>query len=111
MTAGEVEPTRVSILDEPFSIRSAAPAEYTRDVARHVDSVLRDLRKSAPMEPFPTAVLGAMEITDDLFRTRERLATTARDAAIRLERLADRIEAELATEETEHSTGEEGVKE
>lgn len=104
----EREPTRVTILDEPFSIRSAAPAEYTREVARHVDSILRELRGAAPMEPFPTAVLGAMEITDDLFRTRERLATTARDVANRIGGLSDRVEAALGETEAEHSSGEEG---
>lgn len=106
--SGDGEATRVTILDEPFSIRSAAPAEYTREVARHVDSVLRELRKAAPMEPFPTAVLGAMEITDDLFRTRERLTTTERDVANRIGRLSDRIETVLGRSEMEHSSGEEG---
>jgi len=66
---------KVTVLDEPFRIRSEADEEYTRRVAAHVDSALRELRRAAPtLEPFQTAVLGAMEISDELFRAREELA-------------------------------------
>ena len=40
--------TRVTILDEPFAIRSEADPEYTRQVAGHVDSSLREIRQKAP---------------------------------------------------------------
>ena len=84
--------TRVTILDEPFAIRSEADAEYTRRVAGHVDRSLRELRAKAPsMEPFQAAVLGAMEITDELFRLRERVAELEGDVASRVAGLADAI--------------------
>ncbi|HEY7369914.1 MAG TPA: cell division protein ZapA [Thermoanaerobaculia bacterium] len=84
--------TRVTILDEPFAIRSEADAEYTRRVAGHVDRSLREFRDKAPsMEPFQAAVLGAMEITDELFRLRERLATLEGEVAARIAELAAAI--------------------
>lgn len=84
--------TRVTILDEPFAIRSEADAAYTRRVAGHVDSSLRELRGKAPsMEPFQVAVLGAMEITDELFRVRERQAELEGEIAVRIARLAETI--------------------
>lgn len=84
--------TRVTILDEPFAIRSEADEEYTRRVAGHVDRSLRELRSKAPsMEPFQAAVLGAMEITDELFRLRERVAELEGDIAARVAGLADAI--------------------
>ena len=84
--------TRVTILDEPFAIRSEADADYTRRVAGHVDRSLRELRAKAPsMEPFQAAVLGAMEITDELFRLRERVAELEGDVASRVAGLADAI--------------------
>jgi cell division protein ZapA len=84
--------TRVTILDEPFAIRSEADAEYTRRVAGHVDRSLRELRDKAPsMEPFQAAVLGAMEITDELFRLRERVAELEGDIAARVAGLADAV--------------------
>ena len=87
---------KVTVLDEPFRIASEAEPEYTREVAAHVDRTLRALRDSAPtLEPFPTAVLGAMEITDDLLRGRaEREALTA-DLCSRIERLEALIDGAL----------------
>ena len=82
--------TRVTILDEPFAIRSEADADYTRRVASHVDRSLRELREKVPsMEPFQAAVLGAMEITDELFRLRERQAELEGEIADWIARLAE----------------------
>jgi cell division protein ZapA len=84
--------TRVTILDEPFAIRSEAEADYTRRVAGHVDRSLRALREKAPsMEPFQAAVLGAMEITDELFRLRQQQAELEGEIAARIARLAETI--------------------
>lgn len=92
MSDSSTRTTRVTILDEPFAIRSEADAEYTRRVAGHVDRSLRELRAKAPsMEPFQAAVLGAMEITDELFRLRERVAELEGDVASRVAGLADAI--------------------
>lgn len=92
MTAEPADATRVTILDEPFAIRSEADPEYTRRVAGHVDRALRELRDKAPsMEPFQAAVLGAMQITDELFRLRERLAELEGEFAARVTDLADAI--------------------
>lgn len=88
--------TRVTVLDEPFGIRSEADAEYTREVAAHVDGRLRTMRKASPgLEPFPLAVLGAMEITDDLFRSRKATGTAMQDAVYRIERMVGRIDRAL----------------
>lgn len=100
--AGAPKPgtTRVSVLDEPFGIRSEADPEYTREVAAHVDGRLRALRTASPgLEPFPLAVLGAMEITDDLFRSREAVGTAMQDAVYRVERMVGRIDRALDASE------------
>jgi cell division protein ZapA len=98
--------TRVTILDEPFAIRSEAEEEYTRQVAGYVDRSLRELRAKTPsMEPFQTAVLGAMEVTDQLFRLRERQADLEGEFAARMARLADTIGETLKrTEDSRVST-------
>ncbi|MFN2383925.1 MAG: cell division protein ZapA [Gemmatimonadota bacterium] len=91
--------TRVTVLDEPFGIQSAAEPEYTRRVASHVDGTLRALRQAVPtMEPFPTAVLGAMEITDALFRAREAAGLATEDLVARIERLTLAVDAVLSPE-------------
>ena len=84
--------TRVTILDEQFAIRSEADPEYTRQVAGHVDGSLREIRQKVPsMEPFQAAVLGAMEITDELFRARGRQADLEGEVAERIAKLADAV--------------------
>lgn len=104
--------TRVTVLDEAFAIRSTAPPEYTRRVAAHVDATLRSLRKSSPsLEPFTHAVLGAMEITDELFRAREEFGTAAEEAVQWIDGLSrsiDRaLERSVPTEDEEVGTREE----
>lgn len=90
--------TRVTVLDEPFGIRSAAPVEYTRAVAGHVDRTLRSMRQATPaLEAFPIAVLGAMEITDQLFRARETADLEMAAAAGRIEDLSRRVDRAIET--------------
>ena len=100
--------TRVTILDEPFAIRSEADAEYTRTVAGHVDGSLREIRQKAPsMEPFQAAVLGAMEITDELFRARVRHSELEGEIAERIAKLADAV-AEVLKKTAASSTTKKG---
>jgi cell division protein ZapA (FtsZ GTPase activity inhibitor) len=101
-----MEAVRVTVLGEPFAIHSEAAPEYTRRVAAHVDSTLRALRHGAgAMEPFPTAVLGAMEITNDLFQTRSDRAALMEEAVARIHRNVEAIDATL-NEETSHTEDE-----
>lgn len=96
------ETIQVSVLDEPFRIQSEADEEYTREVASHVDEALREIRKAAPtLEPFQMAVLGAMGISDELFRARQQLdhVNDAQDRIARMTELVDGClerQAELA---------------
>lgn len=90
---------KVTVLDEQFRIRSEADEDYTRRVASHVDAALRELRRATPtLEPFQTAVLGAMEITDELFRAREALTGISGDLVERIRRVEDAIDACLENE-------------
>lgn len=87
---------RVSVLDESFTIQSEATSEYTERVAAHVDQTLRSLRSAASgLEPFPIAVLGAMEITDSLFRSESAHVEQSQALIDRVESLSAEIEAAL----------------
>jgi cell division protein ZapA (FtsZ GTPase activity inhibitor) len=88
---------KVTVLDEPFRLRSAADPEYTRDVAAHVDRTLRQLRGSAPtLEPFQAAVLGAMEITDQLLVARRTGAEGLAGAVARVREMEAEVDQALA---------------
>jgi cell division protein ZapA len=87
---------QVSILDETYSVRSEADSEHTLRVAGHVDSVLRSLRRSLPqMDLYRIAILGAMEITDELFRLKNGAEHERADLAMRLQRLTASVDQAL----------------
>ncbi len=96
MGEGDKATLRVDVLDEPFRIATVADPEYTRRVAAHVDRTFRALRASGrSLEPFPAAVLGAMEITDALFKAREGIETGLEEAIRKVDELSARIDTAL----------------
>jgi cell division protein ZapA len=82
----------VEIAGERHLLRSDAPAEYTHDVAAHVDATIRALGPDAALEPHRTAILAALVITDELFRAREELRALREEVERRAASLADRLE-------------------
>lgn len=87
---------QVRILDETYGVRSEADPEHTLRVAGHVDSVLRSLRRSLPqLDPYRVAILGAMEITDELVRLKNGAERERADLAARVERLTALVDQAL----------------
>jgi cell division protein ZapA (FtsZ GTPase activity inhibitor) len=82
----------VEIAGEKHVLRSDAPVEYTHSVAAHVDATIRSLGKVDALEPHRTAILAAMVITDELFRTREELRALREEVERRATLLAERLE-------------------
>ena len=81
---------RVSILGDEYVIRTEASAAHTRQVAEHVDRVIRQvLSAGAVVETHKAAILAALQITDELFRARgdaEDLAGSMRDLSAEVRR-------------------------
>ena len=72
----------VEIAGERHVLRSDASIEYTQSVAAHLDSTIRAL--GANLDPHRAAILAALTITDELFRTRTELVPTRRTEAAAL---------------------------
>jgi hypothetical protein len=66
----EPKSIKVTVLDEPFRLRSVADPEYTREVATHVDRTLRGLRASAPTLELRSRRAGAEALDEALDRVR-----------------------------------------
>jgi cell division protein ZapA len=83
----EIIPVKVSVAGEEVTIRSEQPAEHSRAVAYHVDEAIRRIQTASPMvDSGKAAILAALQIADELFRTRgdadrgaERLEQTMED--------------------------------
>lgn len=77
-SSGRRTSVRVSIVGEEYSIRSDETAEHTRAVAEYVDAAIRRVMKSgAVVETQRAAILAMLQITDELFKTRQSSAELA----------------------------------
>lgn len=75
---------RVSIVGDEYTLRSDAPEAHTRAVAEHVDRVIRQvLSTGSVVETHKAAILGALQIADELLRARaDADALSARTQAL-----------------------------
>jgi cell division protein ZapA len=91
--SGRVIP--VEIFGQRYPIRSTLDPEYVSRLAAYVDEKMRAAGESAPTgDPQRLAVLAALNVADELFRSRE--LTRARNGQVaeraeEMERLLDRV--------------------
>ncbi len=89
-------PVRVEIFGEEYTIRSETDEEHTRKCARHVDEAIREAHlQSHVSEPHKAAILAAMEITDELMRTRAERDELREGVEARIRTLREEVEAVL----------------
>jgi cell division protein ZapA (FtsZ GTPase activity inhibitor) len=86
VTAARVE---LSILGQKLTVRSEAPPDYLRKLARFVEERAVALQKSGLQEPMSALTLAAIEIADELHRAREEQSRDAGDVERRLDALVD----------------------
>ncbi len=66
---------KVEILGESYAIRTEAAPEHTRAVAEHLDRAIRQiLSGGSVIEANRAAILAALQITSELFETRDTAA-------------------------------------
>jgi cell division protein ZapA len=90
--SGPKNSVKVEIAGERHVLRSDAPVEYTHAVAAHVDGTIRALAAGSALETHRAAILAALVITDELFRTREELRSLREELERRASLLADLLE-------------------
>lgn len=97
MNGSEKNVVTVRIGGEEYAIRSPAPAEYTRELAAHIDSAIRGILAQGPMvQAHKAAILAALTVTDELFQTRAELDRVRQEVAARGARMAAEVERRLA---------------
>ncbi|MEX2583742.1 MAG: cell division protein ZapA [Gemmatimonadota bacterium] len=82
----------VEIAGERHVLKSGASPEYTQNVAAHLDETIRSLGLGNTLDPHRAAILAALTITDELFRTRAELAELRAELAHRSTRLAELLD-------------------
>ncbi len=87
MTHG-LHPVKVTVAGEEVTIRSEQSEEHSRAVAEHVDASIRRIQEASPLvDSGKAAILVALQIADELFRTR----ADAERGTERLEQSMDEI--------------------
>jgi len=87
---------RVTIFGEEYALRSEMGEAYTRACAEHVDDRVQAVHVTGHVaEPHKAAILAAMQITDELFETRNERTELARSVHARIQDLRSRVEKAL----------------
>jgi cell division protein ZapA (FtsZ GTPase activity inhibitor) len=97
--AAEKTVVTVVIAGDEYNIRAEATPEYTRECARYVDATITEITRSSRsvMDPHRAAILAALSLADQLFQTRRELEGVNADCTSEVDKLAEKIEAKLAS--------------
>jgi cell division protein ZapA (FtsZ GTPase activity inhibitor) len=80
------EPRRIelNLLGHTLTIRSEAPPDYLRRLAKYLEERVGQLKRSGVQDQMTALSLAALDITDELFRSREDKNRDADDVGARL---------------------------
>jgi cell division protein ZapA (FtsZ GTPase activity inhibitor) len=93
MSAGG-EPRRIELhlLGQTLTIRSEAPADYLRSLAKYLEDRVTTLKRSGVKDQMTAVALAALDITDELFRARDDKTRDEGDVGARLGALVALLE-------------------
>lgn len=90
----------VDIFGRRYKIESEHEPETIRALAKHVDRRMRQISKRAePGDVVGAAVMAALNIADDYYRTRRALERREKQIAERARRLAERLDRAVESDE------------
>ena len=88
------EPRRIelNLLGQTLTIRSEAPPDYLRRLAKYLEERVGQLKRSGVKDPLTALSLAALDIPDELFRSREDKTRDEGDVGARLGALVALLE-------------------
>jgi cell division protein ZapA (FtsZ GTPase activity inhibitor) len=86
MAAGRVE---LSLLGQTLTVRTEASPDYVRQLAAYLEDRVGELTRGGVKDPLAALTLAALDITDELFRTRQDKARQDGDVQTRLGALVE----------------------
>jgi cell division protein ZapA (FtsZ GTPase activity inhibitor) len=93
------EPARVelSILGQTLTVRTEAPAEYIRTLAKYLEDRVATMKRGGIRDANAALVLAALDIADELFRARDDVTRREGDVSARLGALVTLLEEVTST--------------
>ena len=72
---------KVNIYGTEYPIKGTTDVEYIKKVAQYVDSKMREVNKNISIDSsLKVSILAALNITDELFKEREKSTTAVSDS-------------------------------
>jgi cell division protein ZapA (FtsZ GTPase activity inhibitor) len=96
ISADESPPIGVTIFGDRYRIRTDRGDAHTRACARYVDDAIQRAHMTGVAEPHRAAILAALEITDELLRTRLEVERLTAAVETRVTEVAERLESMAA---------------
>lgn len=87
---------KIEIYDQTYNVNSGQDDEYLRDLARFVDTKMREVADATKIaDSLKVAVLTALNIADELFSARERQKQLEEPLRKRVEKCVGMVEKAL----------------
>ena len=74
----------LTFLGQSFALRTEAPPDYVRKLAKFVEERVAELKRTGVKDPLKALSLAALDITDELFKVRDEETRGAGDVGARL---------------------------
>src|SRR5207302_9804865 len=74
----------LTFLGQSLALRTAAPPDYVRKLAKFVEERVAELKRTGVKDPLKALSLAALDIADELFRERDEKGHGAADVGARL---------------------------
>jgi len=88
--------TQVEIFGQTYSVRADGDSSYVHDLARFVDSRMREVAdRTATVDTTKIAILAALNITDEMKQVERQRRADPTDAVGRVERLIRKLDDAL----------------
>lgn len=88
--------TQVEIFGQTYSVRADGDSSYVHDLARFVDSRMREVAdRTATVDTTKIAILAALNITDEMKQVERQRRADPADAVGRVERLIRKLDDAL----------------
>jgi cell division protein ZapA len=90
--SGKQEPITVEIYGQRYNVRGEGDPAYLTELAQLVDSRMREVASQvSSLDPVKIAILAALNIADELNRTRKQQRDTNESWMERTQELADKL--------------------
>ena len=84
---------KVKILDIEYPLKVSENVEYVQQIARYVDTKMRDIQEAKPDRPLhQVAILAALNIADELYQQKNMGSDNLKVYEERMEKLAKKLE-------------------